>query len=201
MRHHPANGTGLGVERPLGMRESQKHSRGHSWDNWHNNDSNIDPSLTLSQSNPGKTHINTTYDSSSSDDIHEKSFLHLESHRGSMVPDPIPAPVHHERSNSPIEYHEPYERLRAKPKPAHLPPREAFPGARESLNPHSVVHQPNSSRTRMMRSGEPLFKADGIEQSLKYSGVQKVLNTSNFSRPRFSIRGQAQKPGKFYLKS
>jgi hypothetical protein len=200
MRHH-VNGTGLGVERALGMRESQKHSRGHSWDNWHNNDSNIDPSLTLSQSNAGKTHINITYDSSSSDDIHEKSFLHLESRRGSMAPDRIPAPVHHERSDAPIEYNEPYERLRAKSKPAHLPPRETFSVARESLNSYSVVHQPNSSRTRMSRSGEPLFKADGIEQSLKYNGVQKVLNTSNFSRPRFSIQDQAQKPGKFYLKS
>jgi hypothetical protein len=200
MRHH-AKGTGLDMERALGMRESQKHSRGHSWDNWHNNDSNIDPSLTLSQSNPGKTHINAMYDSSSSDDIHEKSFLLLESRPGSMVRDPIPAPVHHERSNPPIEYNESYERLRAKSKLAHIPPKETFTVARDNMNSNSTVHQPNSSRMRMTRSGEPLFKADGIEQSFKYSGVQKVLNTSNFSRPRFPSQDQVQKPGKFYLKN
>jgi serine/threonine protein kinase len=211
MKHH-AKGHVLDMERVVGMRESQKHSRGHSWDNWHNNDSTIDPILMLSQSNPGKTCTNFIYDSSSSDDGHQKSFLLPQSPRGSMVPAPVQAQVRREQSNPPIANKEPSEpsseQLRTKSQP-HIRGNTSTV-AKENMTSSNTTHQPNSSRTRTNRSME-LLKFDEIERSLRSSEVQKALNAnptrfsrrleagSNFSRPRFPGQNQAQESGKSYL--
>jgi hypothetical protein len=214
MKYH-AKSPVLDVERVVGMRESQKHSRVHSWDNWHNNDSNIDPSLMLSQSNPSKAYTNFIHDSSSSDDGHQRSFLLPESRRGSMVPDPVQTQVHREQSNPPIATQEscepPSERLRTKCQATHVPGKISTV-TKENMTSNNTAHKPNSSRTRTTRSIE-LLKVDETERSLRSSEVQKALNadpthfsrslegSSNFSRPRFPGQSQAQEPGRSYLKN
>jgi serine/threonine protein kinase len=199
----------LGEERMAGMRSSQKHSRGHSWDNWHNNDSSIDPSLMPSQSNPGKAYANFIYDFSSSDDCYQTSFLLPESRRGSMAPPPAAAQVGHEESNyqSTVKQSpEPHgERVTTKSTTTNVSGMTPT-ASREKIPSSNTSHQPNSSRTRTNRSIE-LLKADDIHRALRSSEVQKTLNAnpthvtqslernSKFFRPRFSGRRHTQEEG------
>ena len=220
LRHHTKS-SAVGDERVAGMRVSQKKDRGHSWDNWHNNDSSTDPSLAPS-SNPGKAYTDFVHDSSNSDDDHQKSFLLPESRRASMAPPlgPLPAPPepHGEGSNPQSTTRQSRDhyggQLKRTPRDDSVrEQRPANPRA-ESFSRNSL-NRPNSSRARTNRSVE-LLKADELERSMnpddveRQSGIepayvmQSLEGTSNFSRPRVpSVPGQrqAQESGKSYLKN
>jgi hypothetical protein len=219
---HHAKSTGLGEESGVGKRASHKKDRGHSWDNWHNNDSSIDPSLVPSQSNHGKAYTNFIYDSSSSDDGHQKSFLLTESRRESMVPppaaaqargeSPAPAQVRGERpelQSTVRRSSDPYGELLSEVSRVR---RKTPTVSRERVSSSNTSHQPNSSRTRTSRSTE-MLNVDELERQMKSRELQKAQDTnlldvpqslegsSNFSRPRLPGHRQAQQTGKSYLKN
>jgi hypothetical protein len=214
IKHH-VKSTGRGEERETGVRASHRKDRGRSWDNWHNNDSSIDPSLVSSQSNPGKAYTNFIYSSSSSDDDHQKSFLLPESRHGSTVPATASAQVPREEPKFQNAQKWPGDRydepLITRSENTYVSGKTPAT-SKEKFSLRNTSHQPNSSRTRTNRSME-LLKADELERSMKSSEVQKALATdptylsnslkgsSNFSRPRLPRQRQAQETGKSYLKN
>jgi hypothetical protein len=213
MKHH-VKSTGNGEERVISVPASLRKDRGRSWDNWHNNDSSIDPSLVPSQSNPGKAYTNFIYNSSSSDDDHQKSFLLPESRRGSMVPAIASAQVRRDEPKPQDANKWPGDRydeqLITKSQKRYVLGKTPAT-SKEKVSSRNTSHQPNSSRTRTNRSME-LLKAHELERSMRSKEVQKALDahppylsnslaSSNFSRPRLPGQRQAQEAGKSYLKN
>ena len=195
-------------------RKSHRKSRGHSWDNWHNNDSNIDPSLISPRSNHGKAYTNAVYESSSSDDAHQKSFLLPESRRTSMIPPLAPSQMHGENSNPQYNFTQssnPYDEQLTVRRHDNSIQRKAPTSNEVRPSSTNTSHQPNSSRMRTNRSLEVL-KVDGSERPSSTVGMpteadvksphikRKLGSASNFSRPRLPGQRQAQEPGKSYLK-
>jgi len=195
-------------------RKSHRKARGHSWDNWHNNDSNIDPSLISPRSNRGKTYTNVAYESSSSDDAHQKSFLLPESRRESMIPPLAPSQMHGENSNPQYNFTQssnPYDEQLTVRRHDNSIQRKAPTSNEVRPSSTNTSHQPNSSRMRTNRSLEVL-KVDGSERPSSTVGMpteadvksphikRKLGSASNFSRPRLPGQRQAQEPGKSYLK-
>ena len=210
-RHkNPAVGPGIANEK----RTSYRKARGHSWDNWHNNDSNIDPSLIPSRSNHGRDYTNAVYESSSSDDDHQKSFLLPESRRASMIPAPAPAQMHGENSNpqnKTTQPSNPYDEQLTVRHHDNSIQRKASTSNEVKRPLSNTLHQPNSSRMRTNRGGE-LRKVDEPERLSSTGEVptepdvepahikHKLEGISNFSRPRIPGQWQAHEPGKSYLK-
>ena len=219
---HNAKSRSSRDERADGTRVAHKKDRGHSWDNWHNNDSRIDPSLVPSTS-PGKAYTNFIYDSSNSDDDHQKSFLLPESRRASMAQPlaplpPLPPQLHREESSPQQVPRQPRDYNGEQLNKRHgddgvLAQRRTDSKLDMSLS--NTLNQPNSSRTRTFRNVEQL-KVDEYGPTMNPGEVRKQSGTqlghikpasegpSNFSRPRLpSVPGQrqAQESGKSYLKN
>jgi serine/threonine protein kinase len=206
----PAAGLGIANEK----RTSHRKARGHSWDNWHNNDSSIDPSLVSSRPDHGRVYTNAVYESSSSDDAHQKSFLLPESRRASMIPAPAPAQMHGENSspqNKITQSSNPYNEQLTVRRHDNSIQRKASTSNEVKRSSSNTLHQPNSSRTRTNRGGE-LLKGDGPERKSSTSEVptevdvepahikHKLKGISNFSRPRVPGQRQPQEPGKSFSK-
>lgn len=206
---HDVKSTMLKEGRVTGVRRSRKKVRGHSWDNYHNNDSRVDPSLVLLESSPGKAYTNFIPGPPSSDDDHLKSFLLPESRRESRVPTPASVQQHGERSDHQHKIEQFHDRgdeqSTTKSEAADILANTPG-GLREKRSSSNTSHQPNSSRTRTSRSMGPL-KFDEFERPVKSGEVQTGLDTdppyvpqrfersSNFSRP------WSQQAGKSYLKN
>jgi hypothetical protein len=214
---HKSTAVGQGIVDE--KRTSHRKARGHSWDNWHNNDSNIDPSLVSPRSNHDKAYTNVVYESSSSDDAHQKSFLLPESRRASMISPLAPAPVaapaqmHGENSNpqnKTTQPSKPYDEQLTVRRHNNSIQRKAPASNEVKRCSSNTSHQPNSSRMRTNRSVE-LLKVDEPERPSSVGEVptgvdvepphikHKLEGISNFSRPRLPGQRQAQEPGKSYL--
>lgn len=214
LKRHKSTAVGQGIVDE--KRKSHRKARTHSWDNWHNNDSNIDPSLISPRSNRGKTYTNVVYESSSSDDAHQTSFLLPESRPASVIPPlaPSPSQMHGENSNPQYNFTQssnPYdEQLTVRRHDSSIQ-WKALPSNEVRPFSSNTSHQPNSSRMRTNRSLE-LLKVDGHERPSSIVGMpteagvkpphikHKLEGTSNFSRPRLPGQRQAQESGKSYLK-
>jgi hypothetical protein len=209
---HKGSATGQGIANE--KRTSHRKARGHSWDNWHNNDSSIDPSLVSSRPDQGRVYTNAVYESSSSDDAHQKSFLLPESRRASMIPAPAPAQMHGENSNPQnkiTQSSNPYNEQLTVRRHDNSIQRKASTSNEVKRSSSNTLHQPNSSRTRTNRGGE-LLKGDGPERKSSTSEIptevdvepahikRKLEGISNFSRPRIPGQRQLQEPGKSFSK-
>jgi serine/threonine protein kinase len=191
-------------------RTPYKKTRGHSWDNWHNNDSSIDPSLVSSRSNHDIVYANAAYEPSSFDDAHQRSFLIPDSRPTSMIlplsPAPAPVQMHGENSNPQTTITQPSHLYDTQLTVSHHDnsiQRKASTNNEVKRPSSSTSHQPNTSRTRKNRNKEPpkvdeLGRLSGpgevpAEVDTKPAHVKhKREGISNFSRPRIPRQQQTQ---------
>ena len=202
-RHIFPQAGGYTAENNRSNKRSQTKARHRvsQWDNFHNNDSTVDPSLATTRIDK---HSTIQDDTSGSDKEQQMSFLLPESRPASIMPVKSLEDTKDDRGE--MQHFDSAFGVRQMPTQpnVHLYEQRVLP-ARPTQHKSSRSHQPNTSKTCINQSTEMLQPAKidtltGSDVEQPYL-ERRLAGSASFSRPRTPQLRQAHEPGKSYLKN